>query len=109
MLSNDLADCDASILLAVAGSAAIALLVLILEDDDFIALHIAQHLCQHLRTCDQWRADLRAFAAANQQDFAKLDLTARLGVQQRDLDDLPLFDAVLHPAVPDNRVHKAAP
>jgi hypothetical protein len=92
-----------------AGAAAVALLVLILEDDDLLALHVAQHFYEYLRTRDEWRADQRTLAASDQQDFAKLDLAAHLGVQQRELYYLPLFDAVLHPAVSDNRVHDAAP
>src|SRR5690242_18186397 len=91
-----------------AGPAAIALFVLVAEDDDLIALHLAQNLGHNFSTAHEWRAD-EGLIAANQQHFAKLDLAADLGIEQCNIDFLTFFDAVLHPAIPDNCVHDAAP
>jgi len=55
-----------------ASAAAVALLVLVLEDDDLIALGLAQHFRQHLCAGHKWCANLHLIVATDHQNFAKL-------------------------------------
>src|SRR6266542_42056 len=101
----NLLDLEATVALPVTRLAPVAHLVLVLEDDDLLALDLAQHVRQDARAGDRWRTHGDVFAVADEQHVAQLDLGAGLRRHLLDLQALPRLDPILPAAGGDDCVH----
>src|SRR5690606_30676351 len=106
LTSNDVVDPQARILLAVALLAAVALLGLVLEDDDLLALELLDDGGLHRSAVDQWGADLRAVIATDAGPFVQFNFLADLVGQLLDDDGLADFRRILPATYSYNCVHR---
>src|SRR5215217_3334965 len=92
------------------GLAAVSHLVLVLEDDDLLALALLDDFAEGLRALDGGVAEPGLVVVAGEhQHAAELDLISNLAVEPLDLDDVSRLDLVLLPTRLEDRVHHGHP
>src|SRR5215203_2971790 len=90
--------------LAVTDAAAIALLRLVLEDNDLLALALPLHVCGNRRALEIRSADLRVTNAADEQNLVDRNVAALIGQELLDNDPIANAHAILLAAGLDDRV-----
>ena len=76
----------------------------ILEGDDFLVLALLDHFTRDGGTFDERTAVRKVVAVAMKQDVAENGFLARFTLEQIDIDNVALGDAMLSPACLDNCV-----
>src|SRR5215203_5999390 len=95
LLAVDSGNSQARLLLAVAGAPAVALLRLVLEDDEFFAAEVVVDRGRNARPFDDRRPDLGGAVAADEEHLIEGDVVAGLGGEPFDGDRVTDADPVL--------------